>query len=111
MAEDREGELPMAGRPICPRCGSELPARAPRGLCPRCLVRAGLDGRALGLSGCGVSAATASPAAGDDGASVLETIAAAVGPVPRILLRDTGVGPEPPPIRPAPAVDAIAPRF
>jgi serine/threonine-protein kinase len=79
----------MAERPPCPRCGSELPARAPQGLCPRCLLREGLDGEALSLAGGGVPAATVSLAAGPDGASVLETLAASVGPVPRVLLRDT----------------------
>ena len=34
----------------CPTCGAELPADAPRGLCPRCLLREGLDGDALSLS-------------------------------------------------------------
>ncbi len=27
----------------CPRCGAGRPANAPAGLCPRCLLRLGLD--------------------------------------------------------------------
>ena len=27
---------------ICPKCGAEVPANAPRGICPKCLMRAGL---------------------------------------------------------------------
>ena len=29
---------------MCPECGATRPVDAPRGLCPRCLVRLGLDG-------------------------------------------------------------------
>ena len=32
----------MTGENRCPHCGSELPANAPEGLCPRCLLQAGL---------------------------------------------------------------------
>ena len=28
----------------CPSCGAARPANAPRGLCPRCLLRQGLEG-------------------------------------------------------------------
>jgi hypothetical protein len=27
----------------CPRCGADLPVNAPRGLCPQCLMRAGMQ--------------------------------------------------------------------
>ncbi len=73
----------------CPDCGGELA----NGLCPRCLVKLGLDG--------------AGPARGETGAtldlparpgSVLETIGASIGGVPRVLLRDTAFGEEPSPI-------------
>ncbi len=33
----------MAGPATCPQCGGELPADAPEGLCPQCLLEAGLD--------------------------------------------------------------------
>ena len=32
----------MANKDLCPQCGSQLPANAPRGICPRCLMEAGL---------------------------------------------------------------------
>ena len=43
----------------CPACGASLPPDAPRGLCPRCLIRRGLgsdravDGSENGASGAG----------------------------------------------------------
>ena len=76
---------------------SELPARAPRGLCPRCLLRAGLDSEALSLSHAGEVGATVDLSGPH---SVLETLAASVGPVPRVLLRDTDPGFEPPVTKP-----------
>ena len=33
----------MAEEPGCPKCGAELPANAPKGLCPQCLMKAGLQ--------------------------------------------------------------------
>ena len=27
----------------CPKCGAELPVNAPSGICPRCLMQAGLE--------------------------------------------------------------------
>jgi hypothetical protein len=76
----------------CPSCGAERPADAPRGHCPRCLLRQGLDGASLSLSHAGELGA------GVDfsGSRVLETLAAIVGPVPRVLLRDSDDGAEPP---------------
>ncbi|MCL4195610.1 MAG: hypothetical protein KJZ87_27980, partial [Thermoguttaceae bacterium] len=32
----------MSREPICPNCSRALPAEAPQGLCPECLVRAAL---------------------------------------------------------------------
>ncbi len=32
----------MSGSDVCPECGSRLPADAPGGLCPKCLLRAGV---------------------------------------------------------------------
>jgi len=81
----------------CPTCGVERPADAPRGHCPRCLLRAGLDSKALSLSLAGEPGSGAEPG-GPPG--ILETLAATVGPVPRLLLRDTDAGPEPPVVRP-----------
>ena len=80
----------------CPTCGTALPARAPDGLCPRCLIRMGLEGTGPG-NGQGEE-----PGAGHGGyyagATVLETIAQSIGPVPRVLLRDTTPGETPGPI-------------
>ncbi|MHC4463358.1 MAG: serine/threonine protein kinase [Planctomycetota bacterium] len=33
----------MAEEPGCPKCGAELPTNAPKGLCPQCLMKAGLQ--------------------------------------------------------------------
>jgi serine/threonine-protein kinase len=86
----------MAGRPTCPDCGVEL--MGPGGHCPRCLLEAGLEGDSLSVGGGGAVGVTMAlestgPAAG---ACVLEALASSVGPVPRVLLRDTDGGPEPP---------------
>jgi eukaryotic-like serine/threonine-protein kinase len=73
----------------CPDCGAKLS----NGLCPRCLVKLGLDG-----------AVPADREAGDTldlparPGSVLDTIGATIGAVPRVLLRDTAFGEEPSPI-------------
>jgi hypothetical protein len=65
-----------------PDCGATLLADAPRGLCPECLM-----GAALSRTSKGESAATGGfePA----GQGVLAIIAQSIGPVPRVLLRDT----------------------
>src|SRR6516162_3882366 len=34
----------MAEARLCPECGKTVPADAPQGLCPACVMRAGLDG-------------------------------------------------------------------
>jgi serine/threonine-protein kinase len=96
----------------CPACGAPRPADAPRGLCPRCLLQGGLDSQALSLSRAGEVGATVDLSGH---ASVLETLAATVGPVPRVLLRDTDPGTEPPVQQPAspgmPAPEARAERL
>jgi eukaryotic-like serine/threonine-protein kinase len=79
----------------CSSCGAQLPAHAPGGHCPHCLLLQGLDDNAPGpdrdpngdtLNG--------PPGPG----SVLETISATIGHVPRVMLRDTAFGEEPSPI-------------
>jgi serine/threonine-protein kinase len=93
---------------LCPTCGAAKPADAPGGHCPRCLLRDGLDGASLSLSHPGELGATVDL----DGSRVLETLAAAVGPVPRVLLRDTDPGAEPPVVRPPdPAVAGPSVRY
>ncbi len=74
----------------CPDCGSEVSPRSPEGLCPRCLLDAGMVGD---------TPADATISLGGPG-GVLETIAASLGPVPRVLLRDTDAGPGPPLVKP-----------
>ena len=85
----------MAAPDVCPVCGTERQA----GTCPRCHLHMGPDGPAPD-PGHGAPAATLDfvPPPGLGG--VLETIAAGVGPIPRVLLRDTDVGAEPPVARP-----------
>ena len=76
----------------CPDCGRGLPADAPRGLCPVCLMEAARSRCALGAS---------KPAF----IGVLDTIAQSIGPVPHVLLRDTAPGEEPWPIVKKPGAD------
>ena len=61
----------MSDARTCPNCGSPLPARAPEGLCPHCLLRAGLGSDALSVGRPGEVSATLGLEVG-----VLETIAA-----------------------------------
>ena len=68
----------------CQNCGSAVPIRSPESLCPRCMLMAGMDNGST-------SALPPAP-------SVLETIGATIGGVPRVLLRDTALGEEPSPI-------------
>ncbi len=80
----------MGGRPRCPECGGEL--AGPRGHCPRCLLRQGLDGTASSLD-----VADASFARDDRGSSgILAELTATIGDVPRVLLRDVEADDEPP---------------
>ncbi len=82
---------------ICPDCGSELPARTPEGLCPRCLLKASLANDALSAGRGGELGAMSSL---NGWGGVLETLSANCGAVPRVLLRDTDAGLEPPVVRP-----------
>ncbi len=88
----------MSEGPTCPNCGNELPAGSPRKLCPRCLLRAGLGSGAESVPRNGGHSATAGLTA--PVGHVLDSIAASIGSVPRVLLRDTDGGPEPPLYRP-----------
>src|SRR5262245_54338033 len=81
----------MSPERTCPDCGAILPADAPRGLCPECLM-----GAALPWSSTGDPASTGRFEPASQG--ILATIAKTVGPVPRVLLRDTAPGEEPGPI-------------
>jgi hypothetical protein len=82
----------------CPDCGAILPADAPRGLCPNCLIEAALFNTSTG----GFAPNVRFEPAGD---GVLATIAQSIGPVSRVLLRDTAPGEKPGPIVRPPASD------
>ncbi|MBY0397720.1 MAG: serine/threonine-protein kinase, partial [Thermoleophilia bacterium] len=88
----------------CPDCGSTVPDDAPRGLCPRCLMRAALSNAADHTD-----ATAAHPHAAP---GVLDTLAQTAGPVPRVLLRDTAPGEDPGPVvRPEPAPQDPSTRY
>ena len=74
---------------MCPECGSRLT----NGLCPRCLVKLGIDGPGPYRDTHG-SPTDLPPTPG----SVLDSLAATIGNVPHVLLRDTALGEEPSPI-------------
>src|SRR6516164_7162514 len=79
----------------CPDCGAERSA----GICPRCLIRLGIDGPGPDRSPRSSPGAPTGRAGGEPtSAGVLETLASSIGPVPRVLLRDTGPGEPPGPI-------------
>src|SRR5688500_8377842 len=40
----------MNGQRTCPKCGTVLPLDAPEGLCPQCLIQAGLSNNATGTA-------------------------------------------------------------
>ena len=76
----------------CPDCGAMLPADAPRGLCPECLMGAA-------CSRTSISPFTATGAFELTGQGILATIAQNIGSVPRVLLRGTDGAAEPPVVR------------
>ncbi len=79
----------------CPECGAERSA----GICPRCLIRLGIDGPGPGGSRPSSPAdPTGLPGNETTAPGVLDSIAASIGAVPRVLLRDTAPGEEPSPI-------------
>jgi serine/threonine-protein kinase len=68
---------------ICPDCGAELPADAPPGLCPNCLLGAALPAADVTVT------YEPSPVPGPNAAGVLAGLAETLGGVPRVLLRAT----------------------
>src|SRR4051812_8147448 len=70
----------------CPECGSRLPSDLVQGRCPACLLRAGLEPGSTGESGNREVTVSFVPS---HLGPVLETLAQAVGSIPRILLPDT----------------------
>ena len=79
----------MAVADHCPNCDSELPHGAPRGLCPRCLLRQAFGSDAFGLAPGHTPAATLPQAPGPYGPGLLAFLAQTLGPLPHILLHDT----------------------
>ena len=88
----------MSERPVCPSCGDALPANSPRELCARCLFRVGMESGSTGPSRNREHGATAGQTV--TAGHVLDAITATIGAVPRVLLRDTDTGTEPPIVRP-----------
>lgn len=81
----------MKPEPTCPDCGAVLPADAPRGACPRCLLKAALLGGSADRP-------DATDVFNSDRPGVLDTIAESIGAAPRVLLRDAAPGEAPGPI-------------
>jgi hypothetical protein len=79
----------------CSSCGAPLPGHALGGHCPRCLLLEGLDSEAPSADRGSSDDTLGLPA---KAGSVLETIGATIGGVPRVMLRDTAFGEEPSPI-------------
>src|SRR6516225_3301196 len=99
-------DFTMKPERTCPDCGATLPADAPRGLCPNCLMGAALPSTSPPSH---EATGTVEPATGivePAGPGVLDTIAQSIGLVPRVLLRDTAPGETPGPVVRPDATDA-----
>ncbi len=71
----------------CPTCGKDLPANAPDGICPRCLLRNALDGDGTETFSHGMSVSS------EPGrVSSLAELAESIGGVPKIFLHDPDSG-------------------
>ena len=79
----------MADPAICPNCKHELPANAPLGLCPVCLLGQGMADQSLSLAHPGEPGMTALWSEGVPHPRVLDALGARLGEVPRVLLRET----------------------
>jgi serine/threonine-protein kinase len=75
----------MAEPKRCPTCDGERI----NGFCPRCLLRLGVDGPARSAGKLGEPGSTLETPPWMETTSVLDAIGEAVGPLPRLLLRDT----------------------
>ena len=85
----------MDDQNCCQGCGQRRPEDAPGGLCPACLMRAGLEGSGTPVHEMTVSFGPAS-------AGSLAHLAESLGGLPRVLLRDTDASSDPGPVeRPA----------
>lgn len=79
---------------FCPLCRSEIPVEFPEGLCRHCLMEQMLKSEALGLSHPGQAGATINLASKSETSSAFDKLIAGVGPVSRLLLRDTNTAPD-----------------
>src|SRR5262245_55364325 len=97
------GGLAMSERTRCPMCHAPLPDQAPYGLCPRCLLRRGFEAESRSFDDVDMaSSGLRNGGCRDGGVAVLDTIAATIGTVPRVLLHDTDpVAESGPVVRPA----------
>src|SRR5271165_2942979 len=79
----------MADIPRCDRCGNPLPSDAPDGKCPTCVSRAEMPAETLPLpvvADVNTAGLSVDPA---QTGSVLDDLTRSIGPIPRVLLRDT----------------------
>jgi len=83
----------MSERVVCEKCGIQRPSDSPFGLCPSCLLKAGLDGVTISF--------------GPATSSVLASFGEAFGNIPPVLLRDPDSVTHPDPIV-RPTADAFA---
>jgi eukaryotic-like serine/threonine-protein kinase len=81
----------MDERDSCRGCGQSRPSDAPSGLCPACLLKAGLLGEGSKLPDVTITFGPAS-------SSVLARFGEAFGKIPPILLRDTDSSSDPGPV-------------
>ena len=78
----------------CPECGAERSA----GICPRCLIRLGIDGPGRSDPPSPEDSTDFTGGGNITAAGVLETITAVIGLLSRVVLRDTAPGEEPEPV-------------
>jgi eukaryotic-like serine/threonine-protein kinase len=78
----------MAEPALCPKCDHELPANAPLGLCPACLLAQVMAGGAFSLTNLSEPEVTAYWREGMPHLSALDDLETSRGDVPEISLRD-----------------------
>ena len=101
----------MDSAQFCPRCGTIRMANSPAGLCPRCLLRNGLLTRSVigqGIEQDGLLGELTANWNSPEHSGVLSTMDPAVGPIPRLLLRDGSVGADRPVLACSEAMPASA---
>ncbi|MBS0260592.1 MAG: serine/threonine protein kinase, partial [Planctomycetes bacterium] len=81
----------MSGSDLCRVCGAKRPADAPAGLCPACLLKAG-------LAASGSESAAVTVLFGPASSSILQAFGQEFGQIPPVLLRDADSVSEPGPV-------------